>query len=160
MVISKMGGICSRTSRSPVNNATLNDSHGGFYSHTNGHSYTRSRALPIKVNINSTPSPVGDGLDKQLQDPFSFPEVNTAPYGLCSDDINDGIPHLSRALSHKSRSTKSKQVAVAKVFLNLVVLCIFFSSSFNQLFVVFVTWNYMRFKGTKSFSLVCTYRSF
>lgn len=157
-----MGGICSRTRRSPVDNAILNDSHGGFYSHTNGHSDTRSRALPTKVNVNSTPSPVGDGLDKELQDPFSFPEVNTAPYGLCSDDINDGIPQLSRALSHKSRSTKSKQAAVAKVFLNLVVLfSLSFSLSFpfNLLFVLFVTWNYMLFKATKSFSLVCTYLS-
>ena len=115
-----MGGICSRTRRSPVDNANVNDSPSGCYPHTNGYSDTRSRSLPTKVNNNSTPSPVGDSTDKQLRDPFSFPEVNTTPYGLGLDDINDGIPRLSRALSHKSRSTKSKQVAVAKVILNLI----------------------------------------
>ncbi|XP_015886304.2 protein PSK SIMULATOR 1 [Ziziphus jujuba] len=110
-----MGGICSRTRRSPVDNATVNDSSAGCYPHVNGHSDNGSRALPMKLNNNSTPSSVVDNMDKQLRDPFSFPELNTAPYGLGADDINDGIPHLSRALSHKSRSTKSKQAAVAKV---------------------------------------------
>lgn len=115
-----MGGICSRTRRSPVDNATVNDSPSGCYPHVNGHSDNGSRALPMKVNSNSTPSPVGDHMDKQLRDPFSFPELNTAPYGLGSDDIKDGIPSLSRVSSHKSRSTKSKQVAVAKVILNFI----------------------------------------
>lgn len=119
-----MGGICSRTRRSPVDNANVNDSPSGCYPHTNGYSDTMTRALPTKVNNNSTPSPVGDSADKQLRDPFSFSELNT-PCGLGSDDINDGIPRLSRALSHKSRSTKSKQIAVAKVILNLI--CCFFT---------------------------------
>lgn len=118
--LKKMGGICSRTRRSPVDNATVNDSSAGCYPHVNGHSDNGSRALPMKLNNNSTPSSVVDNMDKQLRDPFSFPELNTAPYGLGADDINDGIPHLSRALSHKSRSTKSKQAAVAKVILNFI----------------------------------------
>jgi hypothetical protein len=74
--------------------------------------------VPAKVNRISTRSPVSDGMDKQLRDPFMLPETNTmVPYGLITDDVNDGIPHLSRALSQKTRATKSKQ-AVAKVILN------------------------------------------
>lgn len=109
-----MGGFCSR--RSTEDNASA----GGF-PQVNGHlSYGsgvvyQSCELPVQANNNSTPSPVFESTDKQLREPFSFPDVNAISYGLSVDDINDGIPRLSRALSNKSRSTTSKQVAVAKV---------------------------------------------
>ncbi|KAE8683396.1 Surfeit locus protein 5 subunit 22 of Mediator complex [Hibiscus syriacus] len=87
-----MGGLCSR--RSTVDNAPS----GGF-PHVNGH--------------------FGQGVDNagmELREPFSFPEISTVPYDMNLDDIiNDGIPRLSRVPSNKSRSTKSKQAAVAKV---------------------------------------------
>uniref|UniRef100_A0A5B6ZSI3 DUF668 domain-containing protein n=3 Tax=Davidia involucrata TaxID=16924 RepID=A0A5B6ZSI3_DAVIN len=108
-----MGGICSRRS--------TEDSTGGSFPHVNGHfnygsgMVYQSRGLPTQENSNSTPSSVGGILDKQLPEPFSFQEVNAISYGMNPDDINDGIPRLSRASSNKARSTKSKQVAVAKV---------------------------------------------
>lgn len=107
-----MGGLCSRSSN--VDNAP-----GETFPRVNGHFglVYQSRELPMKVNNNSTPSPVGENAEsKELTEPFSFPGVNAmSAYGTNLEDINDGIPALSRALSHKSRSTKSKQVAVAKV---------------------------------------------
>ncbi|XVF29953.1 hypothetical protein REPUB_Repub16aG0015600 [Reevesia pubescens] len=112
-----MGGLCSR--RSTVDNAP-----GGGFPHVNGHFgrgsglVFQTRELPAKINTNSTPPPAEDNADnavKELREPFSFPEISTVPYGTNPDDINDGIPRLSRALSNKSRSTKSKQAAVAKV---------------------------------------------
>ncbi|XVE60823.1 hypothetical protein DITRI_Ditri05aG0157600 [Diplodiscus trichospermus] len=108
-----MGGLCSR--RSTVDNAPA----GGF-THVNGHFgrgsglVFQTRELPANINSNPTPSADDNG-DKELREPFSFPEISTVPYGMSPEDINDGIPRLSRALSDKSRSTKSKQVAVAKV---------------------------------------------
>ncbi|XP_024972151.1 uncharacterized protein LOC112511023 [Cynara cardunculus var. scolymus] len=97
-----MGGICSRRS-------TEDDLDGGSFPHVNGLSYGsgmvyQSRGLP--VNDNSTSSGVGESMDNKqpLREPFSFPEMNAVSYPL---DVDDGIPRLSRALSNKSRSTKS-----------------------------------------------------
>ncbi|KAL5558494.1 hypothetical protein UlMin_034705 [Ulmus minor] len=110
-----MGGICSRTRRSPpVDNVTVNNASSGSYLHANGHSSNGSYPIPAKDDSNSTPSSVGNSMDMQLRDPFSFQEANMVPYGMDSDATHDGIPQLSRVLSHKSRSTKS-QAAVAKV---------------------------------------------
>ncbi|KAH1065063.1 hypothetical protein J1N35_030050 [Gossypium stocksii] len=109
-----MGGLCSR--RSTVDNAPS----GGF-PHVNGHIGQRTglvfqtRELPAKINAKSNHPPAEDNADKVSGEPFSFPEISTAPYGTSADDINDGIPRLSRVLSDKSRSTKSKQVTAAKV---------------------------------------------
>ncbi|OMO53948.1 hypothetical protein CCACVL1_28184 [Corchorus capsularis] len=112
-----MGGLCSR--RSTVDNAP-----GGGFPQVNGHfgrgsgMVFQTRELPAKINTNSTPPLAevnADNADKEPREPFSFPEVNTVPYGMSPDDINDGIPRLSRVLSNKARSTKSKQAAVAKV---------------------------------------------
>ncbi|CAL9020781.1 unnamed protein product [Prunus brigantina] len=114
-LINTMGGMCSKSRRSTVDDVTVNNAPSGSIPTANGHSSNGSRGLPPKVNTNSTPSPVSDGMDKKLRDPFMLPETNSmVPYGLITDDVNDGIPHLSRALSQKNRSTKSKQ-AVAKV---------------------------------------------
>ena len=117
-----MGGICSRARRpSSIGNIINVDSAASeSYAQANGHSGNGSYALPAKADSSSVPSSTGNSMDMQLRDPFSFQEANVAPYGLGSEDAGDGIPRLSRVLSHKSRSTKSKQVAVAKVALNLI----------------------------------------
>lgn len=109
-----MGGLCSRSS-------TVDNAPGGGFPHVNGHFGTRFvyQSRELKLDSNITPTPVGENVDnKQLREPFSFPEVNLVPYGVSSDDVDDGIPRLSRALSNKNRSTKSKQAAV--VSLNLI----------------------------------------
>ncbi|KDP34593.1 hypothetical protein JCGZ_11970 [Jatropha curcas] len=106
-----MGGLCSRSSN--VDNAP-----GGGFPHVNGHyaSGLVYQSRELKISTNTAPSPVVENVEnKPVREPFSFPEVNVVPYGMNPDDIDDGIPRLSRALSNKSRSTKSKQVAVAKV---------------------------------------------
>ncbi|MBA0612657.1 hypothetical protein Godav_013236 [Gossypium davidsonii] len=111
-----MGGLCSR--RSTVDNAPV----GGF-PHVNGHFARGSglvfqtRQLPAKISTNSAP-PAEDSADNagmESREPFSFPEISTVPYCMNPAGIDDGIPRLSRVLSNKSRSTKSKQAAVAKV---------------------------------------------
>lgn len=114
MLVDLMGGICSRSS-------TEDNASAGGFPHVNGHfSYGsgvvyQSRGLHVQANNNLTPSPISESTDKQLREPFTFPDVNPISYGMDADIINDGIPRLSRALSNKSRSTMSKQVAVAKV---------------------------------------------
>ncbi|KAM1793976.1 hypothetical protein ACFX14_034197 [Malus domestica] len=114
-LINTMGGMCSKTRRSTVDNVNASNASSGGIPTANGHPGNGSRGQPPKVNSNLTPSPVSEGVDKQLRDPFTLPETNNmVPYGLITDDVNDGIPQLSRTLSHKTRSTKSKQ-AVAKV---------------------------------------------
>lgn len=106
-----MGGLCSKRS---TGDASL----GGARPHVNGHFNYRpgivyqSRGLDVREN--NIPADV-EVRDKQLREPFSFPELNSVSQGANWDDINDGIPRLSRALSDKSRSTRSKQVAMAKV---------------------------------------------
>ncbi|KAM1747885.1 hypothetical protein ACFX12_008944 [Malus domestica] len=114
-LINTMGGMCSKRRRSTVDDVNVNNAPNGGLPTADGHHSNGSRGLPRKLNSNSTPSPVSEGVDKQLRDPFMLPETNNmVPYGLITDDVNDGIPHLSRTLSHKNRSNKSKQ-AVAKV---------------------------------------------
>ena len=123
-----MGGICSRTGRFTVNDVTIDNAPGRSFPHANGHANDESRmvfqstALPNKINSHLTPSPVGER-DKQLRDPYSNSETNVVSYGLSQEEITDGIPRMSRALSNKSRSTKSKQAAVAKVGSTLLFAC-------------------------------------
>lgn len=106
-----MGGLCSRS-------ANVDNAPGESFPSVNGH-FNHGSALvyqsrELKVNSNSTPSPVGESVDdKQLREPFSFAGSSAVQYGAYPDDINDGITRLPRALSHKS--TRSKQVAAAKV---------------------------------------------
>ncbi|KAL3830263.1 hypothetical protein ACJIZ3_019065 [Penstemon smallii] len=106
-----MGGLCSR--RSTDDGALV-----GALPRVNGH-FTygpgivyHSRGLNIQEN-NVTPNE--DVTDKKLKEPFSFPDLHVVPHVTEFDDINDGIPRLSRTLSSKSRSTRPKQVAIAKV---------------------------------------------
>ncbi|KAL1543935.1 DNAJ domain protein [Salvia divinorum] len=106
-----MGGLCSRR-------ATDETTQGGALPHVNGRfSYGhgivyQSRELDIREE--NIPRDV-EVTDNQLTEPFSFPELSSVPHGTSMDDINDGIPRLSRALSDKSRSTRTKQVALTKV---------------------------------------------
>ncbi|KAJ9560331.1 hypothetical protein OSB04_005491 [Centaurea solstitialis] len=98
-----MGGFCSRRS---TEDDLDGGGHGGFPNVVNGISYGsgvvyQSRGLP---SANFTNSDIGDNNNnKQQTPPFSFPETTNASYS----DVDDGIPRLSRALSNKSRSTKS-----------------------------------------------------
>ncbi|XP_022878784.1 uncharacterized protein LOC111396599 isoform X3 [Olea europaea var. sylvestris] len=109
-----MGGLCSRRS---TNDSAL----AGAFPHINGNfSYGsglvyRSRGLDVREDSNSVQASSEEVTDKQLREPFSFPELGAISHVTNIDDINDGIPHLSRALSNKSRSSGSKQVAIAKV---------------------------------------------
>ncbi|KAG5544637.1 hypothetical protein RHGRI_017166 [Rhododendron griersonianum] len=110
-----MGGLCSK--RATEDGFTTRN-----FPRVNGHFVIGSRMVhqshgvaAAATNSNQTPSPVGETLEKQLGEPFSFPELNATSHGVNANDIDDGIPRLSRALSNKSRSTRSKQVAVAKV---------------------------------------------
>lgn len=106
-----MGGLCSRRS---TDEAAL----AGAIPHVNGHfNYGpgivyQSRGLNIREDNIVTDVEI---TDKPQREPFSFPELSPAPHGTHNDDIHDGIPRLSRALSDKYRSTRSKQVAIAKV---------------------------------------------
>ncbi|KAL3513566.1 hypothetical protein ACH5RR_026283 [Cinchona calisaya] len=109
-----MGGLCSRRC---TDESVLH----GSLTHVNGHlSYSsgvvyQSHGLPVQANDNPMQSPTSERMDKQNNESFSFPDVNNICLGTNVDDINDGIPRLSRALSNKSRSTRSKQMAIAKV---------------------------------------------
>ncbi|CAI9778134.1 unnamed protein product [Fraxinus pennsylvanica] len=109
-----MGGLCSRRS-------TDDSALTGTFPHVNGHfSYGpglvyQSRELDVQENNDSVEATSQVSTDKQLREPFSFPELSAISDVTNIDDINDGIPRLSRALSNKSRSARSKQVAIAKV---------------------------------------------
>ncbi|KAF8376974.1 hypothetical protein HHK36_030346 [Tetracentron sinense] len=108
-----MGGICSRSS-------TVDNASSGSFQHANGHGDhgtgmgSQSRGSSSITNSSLTPPPMGESMEKELREPVSLPEMNTAAYGSSQGDIDDGIPSLSRSQSHKSISTKSKQTAVAK----------------------------------------------
>lgn len=110
-----MGGLCSK--RYAVDNSP-----GGIVPRGNGHidhgpiGY-QSHELPAKAQTKLTPPLVEENMDKQLQEPLSFNEGTAPGYGNNGNRIGlePGEPELSRALSHKSRSTKSKPAAAAKM---------------------------------------------
>ncbi|XP_056164443.1 protein PSK SIMULATOR 1 isoform X3 [Syzygium oleosum] len=107
-----MGGICSRGSS--VDNApsgSLANVDGSSSTDSNVH---RSGGMPKKGNDISTPASGGEVGDEELREPFSASAENARSCSLSSEDLSDGIPRLSRALSQKSRSNRSKQVTVAK----------------------------------------------
>ncbi|CAN7093288.1 unnamed protein product [Brassica rapa subsp. narinosa] len=95
-----MGGLCSRSSS--VNNAPA----GTFPHANNGHLNNGSAGDLRHKDGGDPPSPVRE--DKPSSESFSFPTLGTHP-----QNIEDGIPRLSRDLSQKSRSTKSRQAAAA-----------------------------------------------
>ncbi|KAL9245505.1 hypothetical protein vseg_019149 [Gypsophila vaccaria] len=116
-----MGGLCSRS-------ATVDNVPSSNYPQMNGHNnhgvglFSESHAMRTKEGSGSTLESSEEDVDKALGQPFSFPELtgnaqetDVRLYGTALDDNYDGIPQLARVLSQKSRSTKSKQVAVAKV---------------------------------------------
>lgn len=108
-----MGGFCSR--RSSVDNApsgSLTNVDGSSSNDSNVH---RSGGMPKKGNGILIQSSGGEDVNEELQEPFSSSAENPVSHNLSSEDLSDGIPRLSRALSQKSRSTRSKQVTVAKV---------------------------------------------
>jgi len=127
-----MGGLCSRSS-------TVDNAPGGGFPQLNGH-FSHGPGLvyqtrELKIDNNANPSPIVENVDnKQLREPFSLPEVTVVQYEVNPDDIDDGIPRLSRALSNKSGSTKSKQAAVAKVSLicMLFTFCQIIINSFSS----------------------------
>ncbi|XP_068490185.1 protein PSK SIMULATOR 1 isoform X1 [Phaseolus vulgaris] len=110
-----MGGICSRSWKGTVDGVAVDNALSGSSRYANGHGNSepgmayQSIGPPRSVDSNSNVLPDDDDLDKLQRESFSFTGLENVSYGSMADDINDGIPRLSRALSHKS---KSKQAAV------------------------------------------------
>lgn len=111
-----MGGICSRSWKATVDGVAVDDALSGSSRHANGHASNepgmayQSIGLPRSLDSNSNVLPEDeDYLDKHQRESFSFTGLENVSYGSGAADINDGIPRLSRVLSHKS---KSKQAAV------------------------------------------------
>ncbi|CAI9114693.1 OLC1v1015472C1 [Oldenlandia corymbosa var. corymbosa] len=109
-----MGGLCSRRSTDESGLRSIIPHVNGHLNYSSGMAYG-SRGFPAQENNNAMQHPVGETMDKQLTEPFSFPEVNTSYLGTNLDDATDGIPRLYRAMSNKSRSARPTQVAIAKV---------------------------------------------
>lgn len=114
MTVDIMGGICSRRSTEDHPSVGGFPNVNGRFSYGSGMVY-QSCGMPVQENTNMDPSPVSESTDNQSRDPFAFPDVHAIHFGMNGDDIDDGIPRLSRALSNRSRTTMSKQIAVAKV---------------------------------------------
>lgn len=114
-----MGSFCSR--RSSVDNAPSGSFTNVDGSSSNDSNVHRSDGMRKKGNDILIPSSGGENGDEELPEPFSSSAENAGSRNLSSEDLSDGIPHLSRALSQKSRSTRSKQVTVAKV----IQFCVF-----------------------------------
>lgn len=107
-----MGGLCSRSSTSD---------HPSLYSNNNLNNYYQPSRASSKAQSKVTPPMVEKSMEKQeqeqkkTQEPVSYGEIAATGFGSNQDDFYDGIPRYSRVSSMKSRSIRSKQVAVAKV---------------------------------------------
>ncbi|KAM7280423.1 hypothetical protein ACFE04_007557 [Oxalis oulophora] len=111
-----MGGLCSKRSTVVDNAPTpcfpLSNGH-----HSNGDSALVNHHHSGKLKTNDSNSAEENANDRQSTESFSFPQVNaaTTQHGLSAEEMTDGIPRLSRALSNKLRSNKSKQPTSSKV---------------------------------------------
>lgn len=133
-----MGGLCSRRANEDGTTSGGFGNVNGHFNYGSGMVY-QSRGLAVQANSNSaTPTRVGENADKQqLREPFSFPDVNPNSYGMNADDINDGIPRLPRALSNKSRSTKSN-LKVCLVYRYVILFMYFASVIFGSYILYFL----------------------
>lgn len=139
-----MGSICSKSKNSVLGGAVVVDNGGvsersrqanGHCSDVSGVNY-QSQDIPGKVKSDHVLSSVDDNdddVDRQVRESFSFPEREVS-HVASVDDINDGIPHLSRVLSYKSRSSKSKQAAATKVCFIACLIFVFLFLSFVVLY--------------------------
>lgn len=135
-----MGGLCSRNS--PVGNSPAGSLLRGNGHVDYGYATCQSGALPEKAQTKLNPPSVGENMDRQLQEPFSFGERIVSSYGNDNDRIGlePGEPQLTRALSNKSRSTKPKPAIAGKMgtakaspsSLSSIMLCIV--SNFHYFF--------------------------
>lgn len=96
-----MGALCSRR-------ATADCTLSTNVTHVNGHVKNGSKIVDQSRAVNRDNNLVWNPIDNRSAEPCSSTEIS-------ADDINDGIPQLSRTLSHESKSRKPKQAAVAKV---------------------------------------------
>ncbi|KAH1191354.1 hypothetical protein GmHk_20G058645 [Glycine max] len=121
-----MGGICSRSWKATVDGVAVDNALSRSSGHANGHANNEPGMAYQSIglrrsadsNANVLPDDDDDGdLDKPQRESFSFTGRENVSYGSSVDDINDGIPRLSRALSHKSRS---KQAVVKLSYLSPV----------------------------------------
>lgn len=118
-----MGGLCSRRSTEDIVPAEELTHGGDNYTHGSD-LVSQTQGLPVQGDNDSILSSARESIDKELREPFSFPNVNAISYGTNVDDNNDGIQRFSRTLSSSSRSTKSKQLTGAKVS-TIGLTCIF-----------------------------------
>ncbi|ERN20604.1 hypothetical protein AMTR_s00070p00103330 [Amborella trichopoda] len=106
-----MGGLCSR--RATVDNSpdgSREVAHANGYTASNnasGMGYS-SHSLMSKMPSNIAPPMMMENMEKQFREPFTFPNHHR-------NLSEPGEPQLFRALSDKSRSTKSKAGASSKV---------------------------------------------
>ncbi|KAF8018256.1 hypothetical protein BT93_H3219 [Corymbia citriodora subsp. variegata] len=108
-----MGAFCSRgSSVDNVPSGSLTNVDGRPSSESNVH---RSGGRPKSGNDISIQSSGAEDGDEELREPFSSSAENAVSRTLSSENLSDVIPQLSRTSSQKSRSTRSKQVTVAKV---------------------------------------------
>ncbi|KAE9621101.1 hypothetical protein Lal_00019157 [Lupinus albus] len=110
-----MGGVCSRSTKATIDGVAVDKAISESARRGNGHSNNESGMAYQNLNGNSPLPPVDNDTDRKEQESFSSPGMEKVSYRLSGGDINDGIPILSKASLHKSRSTKSKQAALLKV---------------------------------------------
>ncbi|XP_058091236.1 protein PSK SIMULATOR 1-like isoform X2 [Magnolia sinica] len=109
-----MGGLCSRSSTTESTLGGGVPNAGGHVDHESmGH---QPQGFSSKTVGDLNPPFFGEIMDKRLQEPVSFSERNASEYGNNNlVDVEPGEQQLGRALSYKSRSTKSKSAAAAKM---------------------------------------------
>ncbi|OIW06570.1 hypothetical protein TanjilG_03964 [Lupinus angustifolius] len=125
-----MGGLCSRSRKGTVEGVASDDNNNNnknalneTSTHVNGYANDNNESgmvyqsfgHPENKHSNSNLPLLVDDFYKNEREPFSFIEMEKASHGLSFDDINDGIPSLSRALSTTSSISKQAAVKVSEV---------------------------------------------
>ncbi|CAL0320518.1 unnamed protein product [Lupinus luteus] len=122
-----MGGICSRSRKASVNGVASDDNNNNALketsTHVNGHANSKNESgiiyqsygHPGNKHSHSNLPLLDDDFCKNDRELFSFTEIEKASHGLSFDDINDGIPSMSRDLSTKSSISKQAAVKVSEV---------------------------------------------
>jgi hypothetical protein len=102
-----MGGLCSKSTKSDKVFAKKKEHYDNHKSgvgggNKNNHKHTTSDLTSAK-----------EGIDKKKEEEEAVAAAIAS--GTSAEDFYDGIPRYADSFSHKSRSVRSRQAAVAKV---------------------------------------------
>jgi len=122
-LIFDMGGLCSKSTKGNKS-LTKREEHYGNHKSVGGNKKNNHKHISYLTSAK-------EGVDSKKKEEEEEEETVGVAAGTKNDDFYDGIPRYADSFSHKSRSVRSRQAAVAKVCSLSPFSCLFHSILFK-----------------------------